>query len=429
MTFRQFRRTFFTYFYRYVISIGIALLIFLLLWLLAFAFDMSEANSSVTRNVQIMQQFQSYPIPREDTAQIRAARKELADSMLLSKEKFPDAVDLPAPARQLRKVSRTGEPLVLNTNKVTMDLLWHQMARRIHQLMAITAFSLFVLFLSYAARSKQRSESLVDLPWRKPWAIGFFVLTCVPGLPFYVTSAVRFRKALRDHRFEWNEEGSGAREKIENDPEGALANYVDLRTSRFRNALYARKHKLQDVVQQRANLLQELSRQIQAEQRQQAADNAESRRISQIFDEAEEALVDKNQARAELEKIKTMQGVTAVMPWRGGIRVVVEVRYEYLGTLYDLGTWAINLNIHSDIDCVRLHSGVRPGWSTGVNGRHPDYYEPNGSGFCFRQQKADIQKYLDRGQFPEAVALMVYSFHHVNPDDRIHIPQAFKEVR
>ncbi len=37
---------------------------------------------------------------------------------------------------------------------------------------------------------------IADLPWRKPWAIGFFVFT-LPWIPFWLASYLRFRHARR----------------------------------------------------------------------------------------------------------------------------------------------------------------------------------------------------------------------------------------
>jgi hypothetical protein len=46
------------------------------------------------------------------------------------------------------------------------------------------------VFVCYAMETENRSERLVDLPWKKPWAWIFFALTLPIGFPFYISSTV-----------------------------------------------------------------------------------------------------------------------------------------------------------------------------------------------------------------------------------------------
>lgn len=99
----------------------------------------------------------------------------------------------------LTRVAKTGEAMKLSAP----SSVWHEWRVGVSSVVIVAfllwgtiCFLMYLFSACYSSEGSEKSRFLVDMPYRKVWPV-VFVLTWVVGWPFFIASAVRYRKAKR----------------------------------------------------------------------------------------------------------------------------------------------------------------------------------------------------------------------------------------
>lgn len=188
-----------------------------------------------------------------------------------------------------------------------------------------------------------------------------------------------------------------------------------------RQAVEQAEQKVQSVEQE----LRDLGTRLQLKQRR----LNDARSELQSLQTTSSQLISPEQARAELQAIREMRGVSQVtLPkvaagQRMVLSFIVKVRVPYCNELYDFGDYKITFFTNT-YKCQKLRSGVR----ANATSTRPDY--STSDGFCFGDRKHTILEYVQAGRIVEAATLIVDSLHSVNSQEiEREIPHCFRKVR
>lgn len=131
-------------------------------------------------------------------------------------------------------------------------------------------------------------------------------------------------------------------------------------------------------------------------------------------------------AEEEFRRILNMPGVVHVRMANGGLIFTISGTYEYLGTLYDLGDWEVELNpSNRKVQTYLARSAVRIGWQ---RTQHPSYQYPDGR-FCFASRADEIKSHFRSGQYLQVMALVTEAINTINPSNRVYLSRAFKYAK
>lgn len=134
-----------------------------------------------------------------------------------------------------------------------------------------------------------------------------------------------------------------------------------------------------------------------------------------------------------LEQIGSMPGVTEIGREEDKLRIIVKVRLERDGILYDVGCFGISfylsgthLSPELQCDCICLRSGKRPDFSNDLY----DYpsYAKEGEEFCFGDKGYNICTLLQTGNLLATTSYMIAALHHINPEDEVLIDNCFRKI-
>ncbi len=166
----------------------------------------------------------------------------------------------------------------------------------------------------------------------------------------------------------------------------------------------------------------DLAKQLRAAQ---ATHNALKATLKQLTAADSKAVTAKT-AADEFTKLLALPNVQAVQLMDGDIRVIVTPRIKYRRVKYDLGDWGIRFGEDGRVQVRLIREGLRPEWLYhGI--RHPAYrYVRDHGRFCFSGREPELDRLAASGQFYELVALAVECMHHINPEDRQYIPEAYQ---
>ena len=135
-------------------------------------------------------------------------------------------------------------------------------------------------------------------------------------------------------------------------------------------------------------------------------------------------------AEEEWNAIREMRGVMglSVKKERGEkskkLMIYVRVQVPYDGELYDFGDYQIRL-LGNSSRCICVRSGIRKD----ATSRAPAYSSGVGDSFCFGSRRDEIDSYMWRGRYVEAITLMIDCLHSVNGADvEAKIPYCFRKV-
>lgn len=346
---------------------------------------------------------------------------------------------------------------------------------------------MLIIFIGYLASLGEdggfRRHYLMDLPWKQLWPYPLIILTLPVGLPFYLVSMVRiavarvrllrwFRPAqtapvapgntaddadVVEHRTtvpmarimldddmyetEYNyvsrprttSEVIGSLKDI-NAPVAARQTYIQMRTKKHDDRLMQRKHEAEEIVEDILDSLRRYGDSIKNLQRQLPAKRNEVKTIQAMLEERANtgAGVKQEEIEREFDKVLALPGVVAIGVVNDTIVVEVKAVIDYEGEQYDGGTWRIWFSFDGYyLNSREIRRGVRKTWlaaNSGRRGVYPDYHMPHDTTFCFGGRKNDIDQYIQKGMYFEAIQLAVNCMNSVNEDDKENIPAALKKL-
>lgn len=434
ITFRRFRRTYLFNTPKIMTWVVLAVLVLYGISALVFVIAESAHNSGAENREAILKEFKSYGSEAKDlSSATRHYRENLANDDVQTVQHFPSKYDFVTDQKQLLKIAKTGIPLNLNTKRMHWrDFTGAFPSERDQALWFLLIYGNVCLF-AYWFFTHRRRESLVDLPWKKLWSWCFIIITIAPfGWLIYGIATVVHKNHARRGRFREPTTRNPKTGEYQDLRDKASGNYVQLRTRevaiQHREAIKALKEKLRET----QNNSRQLASTLQQQQREINKIRANVRTSEEHLEELDSFMVGEDEAKTEFDKIMLLPGVVAALPTEDGFSVIVEARYRYLDKVYDLGDWQIQITGNTDgyFVCRRLRSGVMPGWTPSGRafGAHPDYSLEWGTAFCFRDRETIIQEHIRRGQYPEALSIIVNTINSVNEADVPKIPAAFQEV-
>lgn len=347
---------------------------------------------------------------------------------------------LTEPEKQaLEQIQETGEVPVFEHEERWVWSEYHPRLLLIF-LGGLAVFSAIV-FITYACQTVDRSEFLLDLPWKRVWPFFFVAFTAFPlGLPFYIVSAIRLARHEEEAPVDTEELGivavnveehadaeihqAGMR-KFYSSPNAALATYIEFRTKGWQDSLRNAREAAQNELNEAESKLRKLSEKLRSAQARLNTARAQLKELNEREDpQKPEDVPDLMHLNEEFERLMKLPGVQGVRVINGQIGVLVMARLEYDGKTYDLGDWEIRFGgAFNEFTSMRLRSGTRSTW----HGGYPSYILRNGE-FCFGPRLGAITQYVSTGKFLEALDLAVDCMQSVNPEDRFMIPEAFKEA-
>jgi hypothetical protein len=302
------------------------------------------------------------------------------------------------------------------------------------------------LFVSFICISSERSERLVDFPWKKPWIWIFFAFTFPIGFPFYIGSAVNWLRDWREgkkreqeraaelaeeeaRRLELTgsanverrarqmaEEREAIREQTEKvmNPDMLALSRENWRIICGGNSLARWEARLkirQDKITNVKSALTDLGKRICAEQEK----LAEAQRELQQWEKAKPQ--DKSGSASpltdsEFERLLSFPIVQAAEILPDEISVWTKpVIYRHDGKRYDLGSYLVkvsNINEKPALTVVCIVSGRLDGERT--------HFYGGGSrgGFCFGVRGSQIRELLQKCEYLAALDLVLQGLSHVN---------------
>lgn len=389
---------------------------------------------------------------------------------------------------ELERVRDTGEQPVI-TYEIESFSEW-LLAYGIAIYAAFMLIGMLIVFCSYLYSLHEndfgiREHYLVDLPWNKGWPYGLLALTLLVAWPFYAVSVVRVIIARVKRRSQQaNEENSspeagvvideaeaapeddqggyytmrrmqaydydldeyvrpramstadviGSIKELES-PVAARRTYVDMRTQKYEARLQSRKAEAESNLEDTQQQLRSYGESIKCLQRQLSSQRHDIGVITQALEDRDRTgqSLKPEDVEREFDKILNLPGVTSVGVVNDTIVLEVNAVVEYEGERYNGGTWRLwfsadGFNLHSK----EMRSGVRKKWLMANNGRrgeYPDYRMPHDDSFCFGSRASDIEQYIGKGMYFEAIQLAINSMNTVNRDDISKIPMALKKLK
>jgi hypothetical protein len=133
------------------------------------------------------------------------------------------------------------------------------------------------------------------------------------------------------------------------------------------------------------------------------------------------APTDSKMVAEEFDRIMTLNGVLAVQVRNDTVQFIVRSVIAYKGENYDGGDWRITFSPDaSEPSSEEIRTGaVRSGYPA---------YRLGGGSFCFGTQAEEIGGHFRKGQYLEAMTLIVRGLCSVNDNDAWRIPGWFKRI-
>lgn len=396
-----------------------------------FADSVSKYNSQADQHRHLNVAFRDVAKGVDDPVR---ERKQLAQQLIyLHEHEAGTALELKDVA-SIKAIAKTGDVLQLEDQKRDG---WHEYWTKVVPLGAAIIWCVFsiILFLGYAYETADADEYLLDFRWRRVWPIFFTLFTAFPlGLPFYLVSAFRVRKArkrqaqpvevVEQPETEAAEEGQATHVRLQfySAPKAAKSLYCDMRSRTRTEHLARRRKELNYELESQEDALRSLGDEIKEAQAHFNELRSEAKKLEELGDEPEED-IDLLHLQTEFERLLQLRGVKGIRVINDQISLLVQPRLEYKGKLYDLSDWELRFGVGTGLGSQELRSGVRNGWSGG----YPAYRLSDGE-FCFGERFHLINDNLMKGQYLEAIELAVDCLHTVNEEDCANIPKAFKEA-
>lgn len=306
----------------------------------------------------------------------------------------------------------------------------------------------FITFVFYSSEciSMDPQEFIADFPWRKRWPYAFVLLTIV-GAPFYAVSLVRIARHKHrlpptpeavdsatiaepcdaapttvDFALGWTNDDSAAVERLT----GCMADeqqYFEMRTALLTRQTNNALHKIDQEIARITEKIADFGRRIGNQRRLLAKFEQRAAALKKAQASAQQPTRDDTDI--EYRCLRQLTGVIAIEisehPELGQqITLIVQARYTYEGTTYDLGDWALTTNARHELTAYEVRSGVLERCPR----RAPVYRI--GAQFCFGDTKDHVRRLFRDGQLVEGFSIAVASLQHINEEDRALIPRSFR---
>lgn len=318
-------------------------------------------------------------------------------------------------------------------------------------------------------RGRYRRRFMIDLSWRLPQTYVFLLITVLPfGLPVYLVSLVRFRRARyrgefiqvevprdRDRYddpagYRGNTELNLGRRRVQSRSKfvpalnAARAQYITLRGGAWQKRRMARAAELEIQIGQYEKKLKELGKLVSRKRGEprfareivvgatkevttvQAGLNSARAELAKIRPAgADDKKIDMTELEAEFTRLMALPGVKAARVINDEISLLVEARCQYAGRWYDLGDWDVRFgDVGLELSATEVRSGLKNPETTS----YPAYRHEVGV-FCFGNSYAAINQNIARGQFLQAVELAVLCLASVNGEHEHLITERFHRAR
>jgi hypothetical protein len=286
---------------------------------------------------------------------------------------------------------------------------------------------------------------LADLPWKKPWVWFLVFFTGPLGWICFGFSALHLRllPPLRpltpeqlpqvvthvqteyfddddDVGYEYSDDAAKLSTSYVSSPVVARAYYANLRMPRLLDRRQSRLETVSAKVAELRRYLKSQGEQIKETQGKISTLSAEERTLRAAMEEIDVS-TDPVLVNEEFDRLLALPGIIAVQIVNERLRLLIRSVYHSSdGVAYDFGDW--QMDIGPDVTeprVYRLRNSVNPGW-TG----YPDYTFDDNS-LCLGSRSSTIEEHLIKGQFLEAIALVVECTSSVNEDDVEKVPQAY----
>lgn len=214
-------------------------------------------------------------------------------------------------------------------------------------------------------------------------------------------------------------------------PQAARRKYIAIRTQKSNNQLVGRREDLNMQVERTERNLRSAGQTIQELQRKLSSDKAELKKITHAIEARKnsESGINTTDVEQEFDRILALSGVSSIGLVNDSIVIEVDAVIEHKRKQYDGGTWRIWFSAGDrELHSKEIRSGVSDSWRARYGrGHYPDYLHHGG--FCFGGRRNEIDSYIERGQYYEAIQLAVHCMQSVNEDNRSDIPHAFNQLK
>lgn len=402
-----------------------------------------EPNRAIARYLLSLGDQANDLTPAAKAHRIEAAGTLLDTRQLTEGSDFGRFTEMDISANELavvEKIKATGEPEAFDTHTWTYIGYFRYIAGMWWMWLGI--WLLYGLLLSIEYREEVRRNSrntrtgnqyvLADLPWKKPWpwlySAAFGPVWASVMLFSYHRTLKHLPNPAEVRRRAVDEAVAEVPVKIvttyHSSPVAARKTYVEFRGGRLTEGLKGQLRHSQNRLDKAMESLKQAGETIRDNQALLNTHRAEIERVNKALVEAEKK-TDAREFHYEFDRITQLPGVIALQSVNNGLRVVVRVVHPHGGLVYDFGDWQIDLGTDGRMTTRLLRSGVREGWS--------DYHDrrvyPQSSGrFCYGDRGYIIEEHCQKGQFLEALALIVECLRTVRDEEQGNVPYVFNVV-